>query len=46
MPDELPWDQADVTINQWGTLLGSNNFGLATGAANMRRLTASLRFRF
>lgn len=35
-----------VTITSWSTVLGSNNYGLATGAAGMRRLTANLRFRF
>jgi hypothetical protein len=35
-----------VTITRWGTVVGSNNYGLATGAAPMRRLTANLRFRF
>ncbi|HUQ95877.1 MAG TPA: TonB-dependent receptor [Bryobacteraceae bacterium] len=35
-----------VTITNWGTLVGSNNYGLATGAAPMRRLTIMLRFRF
>lgn len=35
-----------VTITGWGTLLGSNTYGLATNAAPMRRMTALLRFRF
>jgi len=35
-----------VTITSWGTVLGSNNYGLAAGAAGMRKLTANLRFRF
>ncbi len=35
-----------VTINSWGTVVGANNYGLATGAAAMRQLTVSLRFRF
>ena len=35
-----------VTITSWGTVVGANNYGLATGAAEMRRLTAVLRFRF
>jgi hypothetical protein len=35
-----------VTITSWGTVLGANNYGLATGAAGMRKLTANLRFRF
>ena len=35
-----------VTIASWGTVLGANNYGLATGAAGMRKLTANLRFRF
>src|SRR5690349_708851 len=32
-----------VTITGWGTVLGANNYGLATNAAQMRRLTAMLR---
>jgi hypothetical protein len=35
-----------VTITSWGTVLGSTNYGLATGAAQMRKITANLRFRF
>jgi hypothetical protein len=35
-----------VTITNWGTVVGANNYGLATGAASMRRITAMLRFRF
>ncbi|MBZ5619212.1 MAG: carboxypeptidase regulatory-like domain-containing protein [Acidobacteriia bacterium] len=35
-----------VTITNWGTVLGSSNYGLATNAAGMRRLTINLRFRF
>jgi hypothetical protein len=35
-----------VTITNWGTVLGSSTYGLATNAANMRRFIASLRFRF
>lgn len=35
-----------VTITNWGTVLGSTNYGLATGAAGMRRLTLQARFRF
>lgn len=35
-----------VTITNWGTVLGSANYGLATSAAAMRRVTANLRFRF
>jgi hypothetical protein len=35
-----------VTITQWGTVLGSTNYGLATGAAGMRKISISLRFRF
>ena len=35
-----------VTITNWGTVLGSLNYGLATGAANMRSITANVRFRF
>ena len=35
-----------VTITNWGTVVGSSNYGLATSAAGMRKLTISLRFRF
>ncbi len=35
-----------VTITNWGTVLGSSNYGLATGAAAMRKITINLRFRF
>jgi hypothetical protein len=35
-----------VTITSWGTVLGSANFGLATNAAAMRKITINLRFRF
>jgi hypothetical protein len=35
-----------VTITNWGTVLGSSTYGLATGAAPMRTLTINLRFRF
>jgi hypothetical protein len=35
-----------VTITSWGTVLGSENFGLPSAAAPMRKITASLRFRF
>ena len=35
-----------VTITNWGTVLGSSTYGLATGAAGMRRITINLRFRF
>jgi hypothetical protein len=35
-----------VTITNWGSVLGSSTYGLATGAAQMRKVTASLRFRF
>jgi hypothetical protein len=35
-----------VTITNWGTVLGSTNYGLATSAAAMRKITLSLRFRF
>jgi len=35
-----------VTINNWGTVLGSTNYGLATSAASMRKITMELRFRF
>ena len=35
-----------VTITNWGTVLGSANYGLATSAAAMRKVTLNLRFRF
>jgi hypothetical protein len=35
-----------VTITSWGAVLDANNYGLATGAAGMRKITLSLRFRF
>ncbi len=35
-----------VTITSWGTVLGSSNYGLASGAAGMRKITVNLRFRF
>jgi len=35
-----------VTITNWGTTVGANNFGLISGAANMRKITTSIRFRF
>ena len=35
-----------VTITQWGTVLSSTNYGLASGAAGMRKISISLRFRF
>jgi hypothetical protein len=35
-----------VTITNWGTVLGSNLYGLASSAAGMRKFTISLRFRF
>ena len=35
-----------VTITNWGTVLGSNTYGLATTAAPMRKMTVNLRFRF
>lgn len=35
-----------VTINQWGTVLGSATYGLATNAVEMRRITLSVRLRF
>ncbi len=35
-----------VTITNWGTVLGSNTYGLATTAAAMRKITVNLRFRF
>jgi hypothetical protein len=35
-----------VTITSWGTVLGANNYGLATDAAGMRKLTMNLRVRF
>ncbi len=35
-----------VTITSFGTVVGSSMFGIANAAAPMRKLTASLRFRF
>ena len=35
-----------VTITNWGTTLSSSTFGLPTAAAGMRRMNATLRFRF
>jgi outer membrane receptor protein involved in Fe transport len=35
-----------VTVTGWGTVLGASGYGLATGAAGMRKITVSLRFRF
>ncbi len=35
-----------VVITNWGTVLDSANYGLATGAAGMRRISINLRFRF
>jgi len=35
-----------VTITNWSTVLGAADYGLATGAAGMRKLTIMLRFRF
>ena len=35
-----------VVITGWGTVLGALNYGVATNAAPMRKLTLSLRFRF
>ena len=35
-----------VTITNWGTTIGSVNYGLATAASGMRKMTISLRFRF
>jgi hypothetical protein len=35
-----------VTITNWGTVVGANNYGLATSASAMRKITISLRFRF
>ena len=35
-----------VTITNWGTVLGSTNYGLAASAASMRKMTINLRFRF
>ena len=35
-----------VTITNWGSTIGSANYGLATSAAAMRKITASVRFRF
>jgi hypothetical protein len=35
-----------VTITSWGTVSDSNTYGLASNAAAMRKITASVRFRF
>jgi hypothetical protein len=35
-----------VTITNWGTVLGSSTYGLASSAAAMRKITVELRFRF
>jgi hypothetical protein len=35
-----------VTISNWGTVVGSSTYGLATAAAPMRKITINLRFRF
>ena len=35
-----------VTITSCGTVLGASNYGLATNAAAMRKITFNLRFRF
>ena len=35
-----------VTITSWGTVLGSSNWGLASNAAAMRKVSFNLRFRF
>jgi hypothetical protein len=35
-----------VTITNWGTTIGSSTFGLPTTAAAMRRMSATVRFRF
>jgi hypothetical protein len=35
-----------VTITNWGATIGSANYGLATAASGMRKMTASVRFRF
>jgi trimeric autotransporter adhesin len=35
-----------VTITNWSTVVGANNYGLATAASGMRKITAMLRFRF
>ena len=35
-----------VVITNWGTVIGANNYGLATNAAAMRRVTMIVRFRF
>ncbi|HTP88602.1 MAG TPA: hypothetical protein VMJ34_16725, partial [Bryobacteraceae bacterium] len=35
-----------VTITRWGTVVGSTTYGLATSAANMRKVGVSLRFRW
>jgi hypothetical protein len=35
-----------VSFNSWNTTVGSAQFGLPTGAAAMRTMQATLRFRF
>ena len=35
-----------VTITSWGTTLASSTFGLPTAASAMRKMTATMRFRF
>jgi trimeric autotransporter adhesin len=35
-----------VNITRWGTVVNASNFGMATGAAAMRNLNASVRVRF
>jgi hypothetical protein len=35
-----------VTITSWGTVVGSSTYGLASNAAGMRKMTATLRLRF
>ncbi|HBY61752.1 MAG TPA: TonB-dependent receptor, partial [Solibacterales bacterium] len=35
-----------VVITQWGTVVGALNYGVASNAAAMRRLTLNARFRF
>jgi hypothetical protein len=47
---DLQWQAQNllnhVTITSWGTVVGANNYGLATAAAAMRKITVNLRFRF
>jgi hypothetical protein len=35
-----------VSVTSWGTVVGSNNYGLLSGTAGMRRINLSMRMRF